>query len=190
MTTCTSSPSTPGPKAPGFAIAVVAMMSLAGLSASVCAQDEKSKSQGCVDLREAPAISLPADKIKWQTYSAIPGGKTGTKNVAPMTAYLEGSIASEAVRIQLFSFPAGIASVPHMHPQAERGYVLEGALNVVVGDGTNKDAIRYPAGSYYTVPARTRHYSFSTEGTKVLSIMGGPYEVIPIPQGNSAQSKK
>lgn len=174
---------------PRSVMAMVFAVTMVGASASPNAEDTATAQNNCVDLREAPLISIPADKVAWKKHDVFPGAKALNTKSPAMTAYLEGSVTSEGVRIQIFDFPAGMASTPHMHPQAERAYVIEGAVSMVVGDGGDKDAIRYPAGSYYTVPARTRHYVFSKESAKVLSIMGGAYEVIPV-DGGTAKSGK
>lgn len=150
-------------------------------SRAVVADVSKSGAYGCVNLREAPRISLKPEQIKWEKHTVIPGVKFKDPNHEPaMIAYVEGSVTSDSVRVQVISYPPGISSAPHKHPAAERAYVIDGSVNMVIGDGTDKDAINYPAGSYYTVPANTRHYMFSTEKTKVLVMMGGAYQAEPV----------
>jgi quercetin dioxygenase-like cupin family protein len=149
-----------------------------------------ASSPKCVDITDAPLIALTPDKVPWIDHNVVPNVKwKDAKHEPARTALLEGNPQSDGVRALILSYPSGISSGPHKHPTAERAYVISGSVFMVVGNGGDKDAVRYRAGSYYTVPANTRHYMWTDESTSVFVVQGGPYKAILLPDTDAGKSK-
>jgi quercetin dioxygenase-like cupin family protein len=164
---------------------LVAFMSLLSISARAAeppADKQPATSGSCINLAEASAISLPADRVTWAEQNVVINAGTDQdgETVTINTAFLEGGPTSDGVRVILAKYPPGVSSPPHMHPQGERVYVISGSIHGVIGKGADKIEKVYPAGSYLSFPAYTAHHTYTTENTEVLIIVGGKYQMLPV----------
>jgi quercetin dioxygenase-like cupin family protein len=71
---------------------------------------------------------------------------------------------------------------PHYHPDSRVTTVLSGSLYLNVGDNMDPDkAQRFPAGSFYYIPAKTPHSVWTKEEEATYEETGfGPTDTIPI----------
>lgn len=100
-------------------------------------------------------VSLPAAKLHW---IELPG--SGGVKYANVRGDLAGKGPYEAFVI----FPAGKNNPYHLHTQNLPTVVLKGTFYAVI-DGKRTE---YPAGSFYNLPAKLRHFSGCTPAEDCL----------------------
>jgi quercetin dioxygenase-like cupin family protein len=115
-----------------------------------------------------PAI-LPGawtpDRIPWQEIAA-----DGSKY-----ALLDGDKAA-GVFAYAFFLPAGLWDPPHWHTQDSRVFVATGTLQLGYGDVFDRAKLGvYPAGSFLSVPANTRHFDGADVDTLIFGVARGPW---------------
>ncbi len=117
----------------------------------------------------AEAIQIFPDQIKW---AAVPAA------VAPgaEAAVLSGPLDKPGFYAQRVRLKPGGMVTPHTHPDTRYVTVLSGELYVGQGEKMEADkAIKYPAGSYFVVPAGVVHYAWARNGEVVYQESGiGP----------------
>ncbi len=113
----------------------------------------------------APTPVLPAT-AKWNDHPILLGAKI---------AVLDGNPAQAGPFVYRLSFPADYKVPPHYHPNAENATVISGAVNLGHGDKLDPTkGTKYPAGSFFTVPANMHHYGWM-DGETIVQIHGtGP----------------
>ncbi len=108
-----------------------------------------------------------AKTVKWQ---AAPAPMTNAR-----MAVLEGNPEARGPYTIMLETQGDFRLEPHTHPTAERGVILSGALHMGTGDTFDKKATtKYGAGSYFMVPARAPHFSWSRGKTVALIMGNGP----------------
>ncbi len=113
----------------------------------------------------APASVLPAS-AKWGDIPALPGAKI---------AVLDGNPSQAGLFVYRLSFPANYKIPPHYHPIVENVTVISGAVNLGHGDMLDPaKTTKYPAGSFFTVPATMHHYGWTDQETVVQVHGTGP----------------
>jgi quercetin dioxygenase-like cupin family protein len=80
-----------------------------------------------------------------------------------------------AMRIKV---PANYKIMPHTHPALESVTVLEGALQMGLGDTWDDDKLtNLPAGSYAVMEVGTRHFAGSRDGATIQLHGIGPWDI-------------
>ena len=80
-----------------------------------------------------------------------------------------------ALRLRL---PDGYRIPPHWHPVHERVTVISGSFHLGHGDRFDAQATRaLGAGSYFTLPPKSRHYAYAKGETIVQLNSIGPWEI-------------
>jgi hypothetical protein len=95
----------------------------------------------------------------------------------PQTAILYGDPTKPGVFVTRIKFPVGFKDMPHWHPDELRTIaVLSGTLYFASGDKWDESKFKaYPAGTFYSEPARSHHYSWAKDGEVILQLTGiGP----------------
>jgi quercetin dioxygenase-like cupin family protein len=131
-----------------------------------------------------PAVYTP-DKIEWQD---------GPASLPPGARYavLEGdpSVKGEYFALRL-SFPDGYEVPPHWHPVPERVTVISGTFHLGTGDRFDEEDMEaLAAGSFFTMPAKMRHFA-AAEGETVLQLNSiGPFEINYVNPEDDPRKKK
>ena len=84
---------------------------------------------------------------------------------------LSGEESGGAATVMRMSAPAGTGSPPHTHPGDESLYVVEGELDVHIGD----EVVAAKAGDYFFFPAGTREWfeAKTTPATVLVTYLPG-----------------
>jgi hypothetical protein len=109
----------------------------------------------------------------------------GPLSGAPQTAILYGDPTKAGIYVTRVKFSAGWKDPPHWHPDELRAVsVVSGTLYFANGDTWDESKFKaYPAGTFYSEPARSHHYSWAKDGEVILQITGvGPSGKTFIPQ--------
>ncbi len=104
------------------------------------------------------AIQLLPDQIKWTALPPdVTSGATWMMLVGPLDKPVHYTL-----RVHL---DKGGMVTPHTHPDARYVTVLSGEVYAGMGDTVNEATLkRYPAGSFFVVPAGHVHYSWAKDG--------------------------
>jgi quercetin dioxygenase-like cupin family protein len=95
----------------------------------------------------------------------------------PQTVVLYGDPKQPGLFVSRVKFSAGWKDPPHWHPDSERTVaVLSGTL--YFGKGEKWDEAKfeaYPAGTFYSEPAKAPHFTWAKDGDVIIQITGmGP----------------
>jgi hypothetical protein len=113
---------------------------------------------------------MPKD-LKW--VDGPPGLPPGAK-----VAVLQGDPTKEGPFTLRARMPAGYKIPAHWHPTDENVTVLSGALHMGMGDKLDTAmGTRLPAGGFMTVPAKARHFAWTTRETIIQVHAMGPFEI-------------
>ena len=115
----------------------------------------------------ASILKLP-DQIEFKPAS-IPS--------APQTAVLYGDPSKPGVFVTRVKFSPGWKDPPHWHPDEVRTVaVLSGTFYFASGDKWDESTLKaYPAGTFYSEPSKSPHYTWAKDGEVILQITGvGP----------------
>lgn len=131
-------------------------------------------------LGDAPRVMLTPEKIVPKEFRDVPNvAFKDPGHDAILSAHLEGDIAGPGLRADIETYPAGMTVAAHMHKTTERFYVIEGSLDLQLGEPGQEKTVTYPRGSYVVIPGYTRHVVSTPLGGKVLVIQLGPYIALP-----------
>ena len=113
-------------------------------------------------------VSYPKSTLEW---IEIPD--TGGIKYANVRGDLAGKGAYEAFVI----FPANKHNPYHYHSEAIPTVVMQGTFYAVV-EGVRTE---YPAGSFYDLPGKLKHFSGCAEGADCLlfQYQDGPFDLVP-----------
>ena len=120
-------------------------------------------------------IKLPQD-VEFKP-AAVPG--------APQTALLYGDPTKPGVFVTRVKFSPGWKDPPHWHPDEVRTVaVLSGTFYFGGGDTWDESKFKaYPAGTFYSEPQKSPHYTWAKDGEVIIQITGvGPTGKTFIPQ--------
>lgn len=125
---------------------------------------------------ESPEMTM-GSALQWQPL-ARPGVPPGA-----MMSVVHGNPAKSGDYTLRLRFPDGFAMPPHWHPKSEHVTVLQGTINLGMGERADRAATRaYTAGDFWYAPAKTPHYGFA-KGETVVQVHGeGPFELILVAQ--------
>jgi hypothetical protein len=129
-----------------------------------CAPDS---ARSPISIGEGP-LRVEADALNWHEVPESPGEEL---------VILAGDPNAPSEYTLRRRFPSGHQTLPHWHPHAEYGTVLDGELYVGFGDEFDRDElIPVRAGGFIRLPPYTAHYTY-TEKPVVLQVHGpGPRE--------------
>jgi quercetin dioxygenase-like cupin family protein len=135
-----------------------------GMSASASAQSA-----------DPSVVKVPAD-IEYK-------GLTG----APQRAVLFGDPTKSEMYVERLKLPAGMKSQPHWHPDYPRTVaVLSGTFYFGKGEQWDESKlVAYPAGTFYSEPAKSPHFWWAKDGEVILQITAiGPTATTRVEQKN------
>jgi hypothetical protein len=115
-------------------------------------------------------LNLP-DKVKWQDGPpSLPKGS--------QIAVLEGDPSKEGPFVFRLKLPNGYRVPPHVHPKKERVTVIQGTLNIGMGEKFDDKATDpMPAGTFGAWDAGMKHFAW-TKGETVIQLHGtGPWTI-------------
>lgn len=95
----------------------------------------------------------------------------------PQTAVLYGDPTKPGVFVTRVKFPSGFKDLPHWHPDELRTVaVLSGTFYFASGEKWDESKFKaYPAGTFYSEPQKSAHYTWAKDGEVILQITGvGP----------------
>jgi quercetin dioxygenase-like cupin family protein len=118
---------------------------------------------------EGNLVQFLPDQIKW---NPSPAGVTKDAQGATLSGPLDNA-NPYTYRVRIM---AGGMITPHTHPDTRYTTVLSGELYAGLGDTVDETkTIRYPAGSFFVMPAGQVHYSLARNGEVVYQESGqGP----------------
>lgn len=116
-------------------------------------------------------LTFRAGDVEWQD-------GPGSFEPGARFAVLEGDPAEPGVFTMRIMMPDGFVIAPHWHPNVERVTVLSGTFHLGSGDRLDRAAAeRLPAGTYTSLPPRTRHFAIA-EGETVIQLTSvGPWVI-------------
>jgi hypothetical protein len=103
----------------------------------------------------------------------------------PQTAIVYGDPKKPGVFVTRIRFPAGYKDMPHWHPDELRTVVvLSGTFYFGSGEKWDESKLTaYPAGTFYSEPPRSPHFTWAKDGEVILQLTGiGPSSKTAIPQ--------
>jgi quercetin dioxygenase-like cupin family protein len=118
---------------------------------------------------QSSVVQFMPDQIKWMN---APAGVTKDAQAVVLAGPLDKPVPyTQRVRLA-----AGGMITPHTHPDNRYTTVLSGELYAGLGDTADAaKATRYPAGSFFIMPAGQVHYSVAKDGEVVYQESGyGP----------------
>jgi quercetin dioxygenase-like cupin family protein len=127
--------------------------------------------QGAPTQAPPHAIVVMADQVNWGPGPAAlpPGAKA---------AVLEGNPKEPGPFTMRLSFPDGYRIPAHSHPAVERVTVIEGTMQVGMGDKFDEAALTtLPAGTFAALQPGTRHFA-QAKGNTIIQLNGtGPWKL-------------
>jgi len=112
------------------------------------------------------------EQIEWRDGppSMLPGAKM---------AILEGDPTKEGFFTMRLKVPDGYRVLPHWHPRTERLTIIQGVVNLGMGDRFDAGAAQaLSAGTYSAMPPRMTHFAWM-KGETILQLSSvGPWEVV------------
>lgn len=141
------------------------------LGAAVVGGSISAGAQDKADKAADKAVILPADKITWEPVPRL-------MHKGAEIAYLAGDPGRRGIFIARLKLPANYDFPAQWHARAKNVTVISGTLNVGTGDKLDKSkGEALGPGGFFHIPARTRHYMWTT-GDAVIEIAGeGPFDL-------------
>lgn len=95
------------------------------------------------------------------------------------TMVLYGNPTQEGEFTMRLRLPAGYAVPPHTHPRLESVTIIEGTINLGMGDALQPERTRaLDEGSFFAMPPGMTHYAFTDTGAVIQLNGTGPWDVI------------
>jgi quercetin dioxygenase-like cupin family protein len=106
------------------------------------------------------SIQVTPAEVKWMPFPGLPPGA--------QIAVIYGNPAKPGLYALLLKLPPDFKEPPHSHPVEQVVTVLSGAVYTALGESYDPNKLKMlPAGSLYTTPANTPHFS-ETRGEGVI----------------------
>ena len=148
----------------GLGLCALGLMAATGVFIGDVAAQVSTAADGKAFVRMTP------DTIKWVPYPGD-GAELGIKQ-----AYIYGDSSKPGLYIIRITFPPGVMSRPHSHPEARIGTVIKGTWYTGTGDKFEPaSATAIPTGGVMVHPAGQVHYDGARGEETVVQLMGvGP----------------
>jgi hypothetical protein len=130
-------------------------------------------------------ILVSAEKVQWtQAPPILPAGA--------QIAVLEGNPAEKGPITMRLKFPANYEIPAHWHSMAEHLTVLSGSFHAGMGDKLDRKATQPMApGSFVMLPAKMRHFAWTSAPTVVQISLDGPFDLFYVdPEVNPQKSSQ
>ena len=126
-------------------------------------------------------VLVPANEVQWgPAPPVLPAGA--------QIAVLEGNPAAKGAVTLRLRLPARYDLPAHWHSMTERVTVLSGALHVGMGDAIDRDAsVTLEPGGFVSLPARMRHFAWTTTPTIVQISLEGPFDILYVNPADDPQ---
>ena len=154
----------------------ILVLSLILVRSPLAAQDTPSRTGGHANV-------VPPDQVSYGPAPAsLPAGA--------QLAVLEGNPSEPGPFTMRVRLPDGYRIPPHYHPVVEHVTVLEGTLQVGMGDKFDASALKpLPTGTFAALAPGTRHFA-QAKGETVLQLHGiGPWKLIYVDPADDPQRK-
>lgn len=152
-----------------FRLTLVVFAVLVGITFAFAQAKKPIRNDGLI---KAVHINKTAEELQWGPAPPAlpPGAQMAVVSGDPTKA--GGSFVIRA------KFPDGYKVPPHWHPTDENVTVIQGTINLGMGDKFDESAARaLPTGSFALMPKNMRHFAFAT-GETIVQIHGtGPFAV-------------
>lgn len=141
-------------------------LGLVAVGLLVCVAANLARGQGTAAPTEHTVMA--PDEIKW-------GEPPPVFNKGAKMAVLLGDPGKPGMFIVRLKVPAGYKVMPHWHPTDENVTVISGSFAIGMGDKLDPAAKAYPAGSFFSMPAKMHHFAMAKKDT-VVEVSGmGPF---------------
>lgn len=138
----------------------------------------QSIASAVVGLLAAGAVlaAEPQIRLTPQEITALASAPAALPHAGPKQVLLNGDPKLPGIYSVQITIPAHTTVPPHTHRDDRAVYVVSGTLFVGYGEKRDEVALKeLPAGSYYTEPAATAHYTETHDEPVVLVLTGmGP----------------
>jgi uncharacterized RmlC-like cupin family protein len=139
---------------------------------------------GAVALGQSAHMVVPADKVQYAAAPPIlPAGA--------QLAVLEGNPGEKGPIVMRLKLPADYKIPAHWHSMDERITVLSGTFNIGNGDKLDtKNSQPLAAGGFLYLPAKMRHFAWTSSPTVVQINLDGPFDLVYVNPADNPQNKK
>jgi hypothetical protein len=150
---------------------------------SLCLFSGIAVAQGAPSQAPAHAVVVQPDQVTWSP--APPSLPAGAK-----AAVLDGDPKQPGPFTMRLSLPDGYRVPPHFHPAVERVTVIQGTLQLGMGDKFDESALTsLPAGGFVAMQPGTRHF-VKAKGTTTLQLNGiGPWKLTYVNPADDPQKQ-
>ena len=113
-------------------------------------------------------IQVTPAEVKWMPFPGLPPGA--------QIAVIYGNPTKPGLYVMLLKFPPNYKNPPHSHPVDQVATVLSGTVYSGLGESFDSNKLKmFPAGSVYTEPLNTPHFTETREEGVILQVTGvGP----------------
>ena len=127
-------------------------------------------------------VMITADELEWGPVASMGEG-------AEITV-MEGDPSSVEPFTMRIRMEDGYEIMPHVHPEYERGTILQGTLHFAHGEEFDRDATRaLPEGSFFVMAPGDPMFGYA-EGEVILQLHGtGPWGIEYINPGHDPREK-
>ena len=114
------------------------------------------------------AVQVTPSEVKWAPFPAL---STGAQ-----IAVIYGNPFKPEHYVMLIKYPPNFKVLPHFHPIEQVATVLSGTIYSGIGESFDPNKLTmFPAGSIYTEPVKTPHFSETRAEGVILQVTGvGP----------------
>ena len=115
-----------------------------------------------------PIVQVTPGEVKWMPFKALAPGA--------QIAVIYGDPFKPELYVMLLKYPPNFKVLPHFHPIEQVATVLSGTIYSGLGESFDPNKLTmFPAGSVYTEPVKTPHFSETRAEGVILQVTGvGP----------------
>jgi hypothetical protein len=167
-------------------------MVIACLLLSAVAVAQTSNAKPSTKKAEVASKSTPAKKMAWNPDEIQWGPAPPSLPAGAQFAVLEGDPSKPGLFTIRMKVPDGYKVQPHWHPTTEDLTVISGTFNVGMGPKWDQShPTSLSAGAFASMPARMKHFGWSSGETIVQVHGNGPFVINYVnPADNPVQPKK
>jgi len=114
------------------------------------------------------SVQVTPSEVKWTPFPALQAGA--------QIAVIYGNPFKPELYVMLMKYPPNFKVLPHFHPVEQVATVLSGTIYSGFGESFDPNKLTmFPAGSVYTEPVKTPHFSETRAEGVILQVTGvGP----------------